>query len=288
MQVESRLNTRFYAGFLTTTVSRGALGCYTVSHMQTGFLLLYVVTIIAGLFFFRVLRYRDKTLLSEITDMVHQLRAPLSGVKWTLKILLDGDTGENSEAGRELLLKGFAANERMIALVNDMLAVARLESGTFKYRFAPVQFEKLIEETIASFTPAVEAKDIRLEFVAQKRPLPKWNVDPEKMRNVLQNLLDNAIKYVRKGGAITVEAEIENEALHIVVKDDGMGIPDDAKEKIFTRFFRAANAMAAETNGSGLGLFIARNIVLAHNGKIWFESVLGKGTVFHVLLPERS
>ncbi|MEK7118727.1 MAG: HAMP domain-containing sensor histidine kinase, partial [Patescibacteria group bacterium] len=179
-------------------------------------------------------------------------------------------------------------NERMIALVNDMLAVARLESGTFEYRFVPVQFEKLIEETIAGFTPAVEAKDIRLEFVTQTKPLPKWNMDPEKMRNVLQNLLDNAIKYVRKGGTITVEAEIKNGALHIVVKDDGMGIPDDAQEKIFTRFFRAANAMAAETNGSGLGLFIARNIVLAHNGKIWFESVPGKGTAFHILLPERS
>ena len=236
---------------------------------------------------FQQLRSHDVALLSAITDMVHQLRTPLSGLKWTFKILLDEDAGKDTEEERELLAKGSAANERMITLVNDVLAVARLESGKFTYHFIPVHIELLIEETIKSLALVAEAKEIRLNFVAPKHPLPEWKVDPEKMRDVLQNLISNAIKYTRVKDAITLNAEVKENHLHIQVEDNGIGISDTATKKIFTRFFRAENAIAVEADGSGLGLFIAQNIVHAHHGKIWFEHAASGGTVFHVLLPKR-
>lgn len=249
------------------------------------FLFIYVVTFVVGLFFFRQGRRRDMRLLSEITDMVHQLRTPLSGMKWSLKILLDGDAGKITAAEKELLTKNFAANQRILTLVNDILAVARLESGARTDHFVPVQFEELIEETVTSLAPLVQAKGVRIEFTAPKDPLPLWTVDAEKVRDVLVNLLDNAIKYTPKDGTITIAAKITDGKLHLTIGDTGIGIPDLVSGKIFTRFFRAANAVATEADGSGLGLFIAKNIVEHQGGKIWFESAVGTGTTFHVLLP---
>jgi len=133
--------------------------------------------------------------------------------------------------------------------------------------------------------PIATHKKIRVEFLAPTERLPKVNIDPDKMRDVLQNLLDNAIKYTREGGTITSGASLESDGLHFWVKDSGIGIPEDAKDRIFSRFFRAKNAISAETDGSGLGLFIAQSVVKRHGGKIWFESALNEGTTFHVLLP---
>lgn len=227
----------------------------------------------------------DKMKSEIISIVAHQLRTPLSAIKWTLKILLDEDVGPVAPAQRELLSKGFESNERMIALINDMLAVDRLESGKLKYSFVPVQFEELVQEMIRSLLPLASEKNIRIELSIPEVQLPKIKIDPDKMHDVLQNLIDNAIKYTKQGGLITVGVTRQGEDLHFWVKDNGIGIPDSEKEKIFARFFRAENAIHSETNGSGLGLFIAQSIVIRHAGKIWFDSVLNEGTTFHVLLP---
>lgn len=223
---------------------------------------------------------------SEIISIVaHQLRTPLSAVKWTLKILLDEDMGKIVPAQKELLEKGFESNEHMINLINDMLEVDRLESGKLKYTFVPVQFEELVAEMIRSLLPLASEKNIRIEFNPPTPMLQKIKIDPDKMRDVLQNLIDNAIKYTKEGSAVIVGVEMEGEELHFFVKDSGIGIPDDEKDQIFARFFRAANAVRTQTNGSGLGLFIAQSVVKRHGGKIWFESTLDVGTTFHMILP---
>lgn len=249
------------------------------------FFLLYLVTVLLGVFLFLIMRKRDARLLGEVTNMVHQLRTPLSQVKWSLKILMDGDAGQITAEEKELLTKSFASNDRTITLVNDILAVARLESGKLEYRFAPVDMGALLNEVRASALAVATAKGIRLELLLPASPIPLWVVDVDKIRNVLQNLLDNAIKYTPQGGAISITAELISNELHIAVRDNGIGIPDAAKEKIFTRFFRAQNAMATESGGSGLGLFIAGTIMRHHGGKIWFESMPGEGTTFHLSLP---
>ncbi len=223
---------------------------------------------------------------SEIISIVaHQLRTPLSAVKWTLNILLDEDIGPIVPAQRDLLVKGFESNERMITLINDMLEVDRLESGKLKYNFVPVQFEELIEDMIRSLLPLATEKNIRVEFKAPEQPLQRIKIDPDKMREVLQNLIDNAIKYTKEGSVVDVGVAMEGAELHFSVKDRGIGIPENEKDQIFSRFFRAANAVSTQTNGSGLGLFIAQSVVKRHGGKIWFESTLDEGTTFHMVLP---
>lgn len=223
---------------------------------------------------------------SEIISVVaHQLRTPLSAIKWTLKMLIDEDTGKITDEQKGLLTKGFDSNERMVVLINDMLAVDHLESGKLKYNFIPVQFESLIEEVVNSLLPIATHRKIIVEFLAPKELLPKVKLDPDKMRDVLQNLIDNAIKYSKDGGRVTMGVAMEGEELHFWIKDSGIGIPEDAKGKIFSRFFRAANAISAETDGSGLGLFIAQSIAKRHGGRIWLESSMNEGSTFHVMLP---
>lgn len=227
----------------------------------------------------------DKMKSEIISVVAHQLRTPLAAIKWTLKILIDEDMGTVTPAQKELLTKGFDSNERMINLVNDMLAVDKLESGKLKYSFIPVQFENLVQEMIGDLLPLATQKNIRVEFVTPQQPLQKIRIDPEKMRDVLQNLIDNAIKYSKDNTTIIVGVETKEKELHFWVKDTGIGIPEGEKDKIFSRFFRAENAVHTQTEGSGLGLFIASSIVRRHGGEISFESTLNEGTTFHVLLP---
>ncbi len=227
----------------------------------------------------------DKMKSEIISIVAHQLRTPLAAIKWTFKILLDEDAGKVSPAQKELLTKGFDSNERMITLVNDMLAVDKLESGKLKYSFVPIQFENLVQEMIGTLLPLATQKNIRIEFVTPQQPLSKIRIDPDKMRDVIQNLIDNAIKYSKNDTMIIVGIGMKEKELHFWVKDTGIGIPDEEKDKIFSRFFRAANAIHTETDGSGLGLFIASSVIRRHGGSISFESVLDQGTTFHVLLP---
>lgn len=223
---------------------------------------------------------------SEIISIVaHQLRTPLSAIKWTLKILIDEDVGPITPEQRELLSKGFESNERMIGLVNDVLAVDRLESGKLKYEFIPVQFEEIVQDMIGNLLPLATQNNIRVEFSSPEQLLPKIKIDPEKMHDVLQNLIDNAIKYTHSGGVVTVGVAMDKDLLHFWVKDNGIGIPEEEKEKIFQRFFRAGNAVHTKTEGSGLGLFIAQSVVKRHGGTLWFESEFNVGTTFHVTLP---
>lgn len=227
----------------------------------------------------------DKMKSEIISIVAHQLRTPLSAIKWTLKMLIDGDAGQVTAEQKDLLSKGFDSNERMITLINDMLEVDRLESGKLKYNFIPVQFEDLVREMIGELLPLATQKKVRIELSSPREPLPKIKVDPDKIHDVLQNLIDNAIKYTKEGGIVAVSVSMEGKDLHFAVKDNGIGIPDAEKGKIFSRFFRAINAIRTETDGSGLGLFIAESIVKRHAGKIWFESTINVGTTFHITLP---
>jgi signal transduction histidine kinase len=219
-----------------------------------------------------------------ISVAAHQLRTPLSGMKWMMKMLLVGDVGAISDAQRDLLERGYESNERLIRLVNDMLAVDRLESGRVKYVFIPVQIQSLIEEVISGLL--LHATENHVHLVAQLAPeVPTLFLDPERITDLLTNLIDNAIRYSLNGGTITVSLHKVEDAARITISDQGIGIPEGDKAHVFARFFRASNAMRHQTEGSGLGLSIAQSVVLRHGGKIWFESEEGKGSTFIVQLP---
>lgn len=232
---------------------------------------------------------RDKEIDRLKTEFVsiaaHQLRTPLSAIKWTLRMILDGDVGKISEKQADLLEKGYQSNERMITLINDLLNVARIEEGRFIYNLAPRSLEKIIQGIIDASKQSIKDKKLKIVFNKPKKPLPKVEVDEEKIRLLIQNLLDNAIRFNKPGGQVTVLIKCDKMNIEVMIKDTGIGIPNSQQNRIFTKFFRADNAIISETEGTGLGLFICKNIIEAHGGKIWFESKEGQGVTFWFTLP---
>jgi PAS domain S-box-containing protein len=217
----------------------------------------------------------------------HQLRTPLSAIKWTLKMLLDGDLGTISTEQRDFVEKTYQSNERMISLINDLLDITRIEEGRYLYRPALADFEEVVSSTINFCRDLATRKKIEILFKKSTVKLPKISMDVEKVGLVVQNLFENAIKYTPVNGRIESVIKYDQDKREMVfsVKDTGVGIPVDQQDRVFTKFFRAANVLRLDTEGSGLGLFISKNIIEAHNGKIWFESSEGQGTTFFIVLP---
>ena len=225
---------------------------------------------------------REKIVEKMKTEFVslaaHQLRTPLSAIKWTLRILLDGDLGD-------FLEKTYQSNERMISLINDLLDVTRIEEGRYLSKLTLVNIEEVINLVVNSYKDEIKRRKIKFEFKKPEEKMPQIMVDVEKMGLVVQNLLDNAVHYTRPGGEVIISLNRGAKDIEFSIKDTGTGIPEEQQERIFTKFFRGTNAIKMEAEGSGLGLFIAKNIIDAHNGKIWFESKQGEGTTFYFNIP---
>jgi len=235
---------------------------------------------------------REKTIERMKTEFVslsaHQLRTPLSAIKWTFRMLLDGDLGKITKEQRDFIEKTYRANERMINLINDLLDVTRIEEGRYLYKPVLTDFEPVVQFAVNSYREEAGKKNIKLEFKKPKKKLPKIILDVEKMKLTIQNLLDNAVKYTPAGGRVIVSLKLGKKEIEFSIKDTGVGISKEQQERVFTKFFRGANIMRMETEGTGLGLFIAKNIIEAHGGKIWFESKEGKGTTFYFTLPSEE
>lgn len=223
---------------------------------------------------------------SEFLSMVtHQLRTPLSGIKWTFKMLLDGDLGSFSEEQRQIIEKGSESNKRMINLLQEIILANQTDSWDFQYSKQPSDLQKILSNIIPEFLEEARANDIRIVVNHPDTPLPLVHADPEKIAIVFQNLLENAVKYSNTGDVITIDFDHDSDTVTISIADTGLGIPEKAQESIFEKFFRADNVKEIKKEGTGLGLFTAKNIVEKHNGNIRFESKLGKGTTFFVTLP---
>jgi PAS domain S-box-containing protein len=235
---------------------------------------------------------REKMIERMKTEFVgvtaHQLRTPLSAIKWTLRMLLDGDLGKITEEQRAFIEKTYSSNERMIILINDLLNVTRIEEGRYLYKPTLIDIEQIVQSVINSYKEEIKRKRFKFEFEKPKEKLPKVKVDVEKIKLAITNLIDNALRYSLPGGKVTVSLKYVKNEIEFSVKDTGVGISMDQQERIFTKFFRGANAIKMATEGSGLGLFIVKNIIDAHGGKIWFESEEGKGTTFYFSLPVKE
>lgn len=232
---------------------------------------------------------REKEIERMKTEFVsiaaHQLRTPLSAIKWALRLVLDGDAGQLAPKQTEILNSGYQSNERMIALINDLLNVARIEEGRFLYEFSYHSLENLVKNIIDNLASAISEKKIKLTFKKPSKPLPSVKIDIEKMELVVHNLLDNAIGYSSDSGEVTVSISRDKNDVKVMVSDTGIGIPERQQKQVFAKFFRGDNAIKTDREGSGLGLFITKNIIEEHNGKIWFESKEGKGSTFLFTLP---
>ncbi len=229
----------------------------------------------------------DKMKSEFITIAAHQLRTPLSAIKWVIKMILDGDTGKLNAEQEELLIKGYKSNERIIELVNNLLNVSRIEEGRFGYKFKKGNFEEVLDIVLENVDNIIKHSKISL-IVNKPKSIPKIYMDKERLSLVLQNLVDNAIKYTPENGKVEVSVKIEEKTLRIIVKDNGVGVPEIEKSKLFSKFFRASNVMRMQTEGSGLGLFIAKNIIEKHGGQIELKSQEGRGTEVNFTLPLKN
>ena len=220
-----------------------------------------------------------------VSVAAHQLRTPLSAIKWSLGMILAEDMGPLTEEQKTFLRKTYRSNERMINLVNDLLDVARIEEGRYIYKPVFRDLTKICQSVISSHKTEIERKKIKFKFKKPKGRLPKIKLDEEKISLVIQNLLENAIRYTPPGGEIVASLVRKKREIEFSVRDTGIGIPKEQQDRLFTKFFRGANAVRVETEGTGLGLFIAKNIIEAHRGRIWAESEENKGSVFYFSLP---
>ena len=214
----------------------------------------------------------------------HQLKAPISDIKLSLEMLLDGSFGKINEGQRDIVEKSRKKTVTLIYLLNDLLSMASLNEERYGHKTS-VDIEELVKCVMDGRENEIKRKKIDLEFKKPESGLPKVMVNREKMFIAIQNLFDNAIKYTPPLGKISVCLEDGGGEIKMKIQDSGMGIPQSEQKKLFTKFFRAENAAKIDNMGSGLGLFITKEIVENHNGKIWFESKENEGSSFFISLP---
>jgi len=214
----------------------------------------------------------------------HQLRTPLSGLKWALNMLIEGEAGPISDQQKVLLMKSYEGNERLVGLVNEMLQANRIERGVLPLQKVSTQVVDLVDNVLYEVLPIAAKTNITIHFNHTNTPPEPLMIDPEKARAVFQNLIENAIKYTHPGGEVNIQISRVENVEQFAISDNGIGIPIDDQAHIFSRFFRARNAKKVDPNGTGLGLYIAKNIIEMHGGKIWLESGEDKGTTFYFTL----
>jgi two-component system sensor histidine kinase GlrK len=217
-------------------------------------------------------------------SMSHELRTPLTSIKEGTGLMLEGVGGPTTEKQQKLL--GILAEEsnRLISLVNSLLDLSKMEAGMMSYDFTVTPFEPLLKRAMVEIAPLVEAKQITLENGIDGA-LPPVSMDGERILQVLRNLLGNAVKFTPKGGQVRVAARAVDGKLEVSVQDSGAGIDAESLLSIFEKFNQGSQPNGRAPVGTGLGLAMAKSIILSHGGKIWAESQLGQGSKFIFVLP---
>lgn len=220
-----------------------------------------------------------------VSVAAHQLRTPLASIRWSLTALGEKETGVLNGEQKKILNGAHKVTLLLIDLINDLLNVARIEEGRFGFRFIRQPLTVIISELLPRFEKLASEKGVHLAVELPTRDRLSLKLDGEKMAMAIDNLLDNAIKYTPPGGSVVLKVARRKNAIMLEVKDSGIGIPKDQLPRIFNKFFRANNALLFQTSGTGLGLYVVRNVIEAHGGTIAVESFENKGTTVTVDLP---
>jgi len=229
----------------------------------------------------------QKTQKDFITVAAHQLRTPLSGLSWVFELLAKKEIGPLTLEQEQAIDQGKKAVTESLKTVEDLLSAAQIEEGKFGFQFNVADLSKIIEDVFTKFEPSAQKENIKLIFYRPDFKLEPFVMDPMRVKLVLEILVDNAIKYNVKNGEVRVKIESipQKPFVGISVEDTGMGIEPEDMSKLFTKFFRAPKIMKEATSGIGLGLYLAKNIIERHGGKIWVQSVAGRGSTFTFTLP---
>ncbi len=222
---------------------------------------------------------------SNFVQMVsHELRSPLASIKQLLMVMLDGLAGELADKQRELLNRSQLKIQGLLDLINDLLDVAKIESGHAFQQQVPILLSDILEQIVALMKPRAEKQNVALRLDLPPL-LPLIQADPRSMEELFTNLISNAIHYSPEGGEVVVSAVSHGDYLTLLVSDTGIGIEPEEVSKIFDKFYRVKHPKTRQVIGTGLGLAIVKGIVESHRGSIEVESQPGVGTVFRVLLP---
>jgi signal transduction histidine kinase len=217
----------------------------------------------------------------------HELRTPLTTIKNAVQLMLKGKTGEINETQVNFLAMAEKNINRLTNILNDLLDLSRIESGKVGMKFEDIELQGSIDFVLSSFRPHADGKQIHLEMEVPK-DLPPAYGDREKVEQILTNLLGNAIKFTPEGGKVAVSAKLlegVKNTVAVSVRDNGVGIPEHQVEKVFEKFHQLESPLHHSASGTGLGLAIAKGLVEAHQGRIWVESEVGKGSTFTFTLP---
>jgi len=230
------------------------------------------------------LKALDETKDDFISMASHQLRTPLTSVKGYLSMVLEGDAGKLNATQQKMLSQAFTSSQRMVYLIADLLNVSRLRTGKFVIEQSPTNLAIMIEEELAQLVEAAKARELQLSYNKPK-DFPDLPLDETKTRQVVMNFIDNAIYYTPAGGTIRVELQAADKSIELRVIDNGIGVPKAEQHHLFTKFYRAGNARKARPDGTGLGLFMAKKVVIAQGGSVIFESKEGEGSTFGFSFP---
>lgn len=225
------------------------------------------------------LRQLDETKDDFISMASHQLRTPLTSVKGYVSMVVEGDAGDLNPMQKKLLNQAFISAQRMVYLISDLLNVSRLRTG--KFIIEPVQsnLANIIQEEVRQLVPTAKGRGLELIYHRPEH-FPILMFDETKMRQVVMNFIDNAIYYTPTGGSITVSIADKPETIEFTVTDTGIGVPKSDQHHLFSKFYRADNAKRARPDGTGLGLFMAKKVIVAQGGATIFKSQEGKGSTF--------
>lgn len=219
-----------------------------------------------------------------LSNVSHELRTPLTSIKGYSDLLMEGTLGEMNYQQLKAVNTVIRNTERLRRLVDSLLYVSMAEVENIKYDFSKIDVLEVIDNAVTDMTIPVTEKKIDVLLHVQE-DVPQIEADAKKIADMLTNVLDNAVKFTPSMGKISISARKEGEMVHISVKDTGIGIPAELVPHLFQKFYQIDPSIRRKYGGTGLGLFISRNIVEAHKGKIWIESEDSQGTTVHILLP---
>lgn len=232
----------------------------------------------------RQLQRLDEAKSEFISMASHQLRTPLTSIKGYLDMILEGDFGPVNATQRAVLSEAFSSSERMVQLIGDFLNVSRLQTGKFMIERRPTDITTLAHETVSLLRVVAKQRDVSIATHCDP-DIPQLLLDTEKIRQVILNMIDNAIYYSRSQSTINVAVKREGRTVKFTVTDTGIGVPEAEQATLFTKFFRATNARKRRPDGTGVGLYLARKVIVGHGGTIIFASKEGEGSTFGFQLP---